>query len=42
MEERVLALGGTLNICSLPEWGTAVSVRLPLAGIDETANGEPA
>jgi protein-histidine pros-kinase len=31
MEERVLALGGTLNICSMPEWGTAVSVRLPLS-----------
>jgi protein-histidine pros-kinase len=30
MEERVLALGGTLNICSMPEWGTGVCVRLPL------------
>ena len=41
MEERVLALGGTLNILPAPQQGTVVSVRLPLAGAEETSRMEP-
>lgn len=40
MEERVLALGGTLNILPAQPRGTLVSVCLPLAGTDETAGKE--
>lgn len=41
MEERVLALGGTLNILSAPQRGTVVSVRLPVANGEEPAMREP-
>lgn len=37
MEERVLALGGTLSILPAPQRGTVVSVRLPLDRAEETA-----
>ena len=40
MEERVLALGGTLSILPAQPRGTLVSVCLPLAGTDETAGKE--
>ena len=40
MEERVLALGGTLRIGPAPERGTLVSVRLPLAD-DATTKETP-
>lgn len=40
MEERVLALGGTLRIEPAPERGTLVSVRLPLAD-DATTKETP-
>lgn len=39
MEERVLALGGTLSIAPAPERGTLVRVRLPLAGAREVTHG---
>ncbi len=39
MEERVLALGGSLAIRAEPAGGTLISVRLPLAGPDEPADG---
>jgi len=41
MEERVLALGGTLHIQPAPPRGTVVSVRLPLANAEESASKEP-
>lgn len=41
MEERVLALGGTLHILPAPPRGTVVSVRLPLANAEESASKEP-
>lgn len=41
MEERVLALGGTLHILPAPSQGTVVSVRLPLANAEESARKEP-
>jgi signal transduction histidine kinase len=41
MEERVLALGGTLRIAPAPERGTLVSVRLPLAADDATTKETP-
>ncbi|MBS0346661.1 MAG: histidine kinase [Proteobacteria bacterium] len=41
MEERVLALGGTLRIAPAPDRGTLVSVRLPLASAEETPTKEP-
>jgi two-component system, NarL family, sensor histidine kinase UhpB len=34
MEERVLALGGSLSVAAAPGGGTVVKVRLPLAGSD--------
>ena len=40
MEERVLALGGTLTIRPAPERGTVVRVSLPLAGYEETDVGD--
>lgn len=41
MEERVLALGGALNIGPAPELGTLVSVRLPLPAAEESTKKEP-
>ncbi|MBS0368638.1 MAG: sensor histidine kinase [Proteobacteria bacterium] len=41
MEERVLALGGTLRIAPAPDRGTLVSVHLPFTSTEETANKEP-
>lgn len=41
MEERVLALGGTLHIQPALPQGTVVSVRLPLANAEESASKEP-
>jgi two-component system, NarL family, sensor histidine kinase UhpB len=41
MEERVLALGGTLRIQAVPAGGTLVSVALPLAGPDGSCTGAP-
>lgn len=41
MEERVLALGGTMNILPAPQRGTLVSVCLPLAGDEEIGRKEP-
>lgn len=41
MEERVLALGGTLRIDPAPERGTLVRVHLPLANAEETTTKEP-
>lgn len=40
MEERVLALGGTLRIEPAPERGTRVSVQLPLASADDATTKE--
>ncbi len=40
MEERVLALGGTLRIEPAPERGTRVSVQLPLASTDDATTKE--
>ncbi|WP_374484829.1 histidine kinase [Zoogloea sp.] len=40
MEERVLALGGTLHIAPAPERGTLVSVNLPLSNAEETTTKE--
>ena len=40
MEERVLALGGTLNILAAPQRGTVVKVCLPLAGDEDTGTKE--
>lgn len=41
MEERVLALGGTLRVQSVPAGGTVVSVALPLAAPDGSATAAP-
>jgi two-component system, NarL family, sensor histidine kinase UhpB len=41
MEERVLALGGTLNIQLVPQQGTVVSVRIPLNVGDEYPKRSP-
>ncbi len=40
MEERVLALGGTLRIEPAPERGTRVSVQLPVASADDATTKE--
>lgn len=39
MEERVLALGGSLAVRSAPAGGTTVSVRLPESGMKQDADG---
>lgn len=40
MEERVLALGGTLHIAPAPGRGTLVSVHLPVPASEDTTTGE--
>ncbi|HEU4844707.1 MAG TPA: HAMP domain-containing sensor histidine kinase [Burkholderiaceae bacterium] len=41
MEERVLALGGTLSVRSVPAGGTVISVALPLAGPADAGRAAP-
>ena len=37
MKERVLLIGGKIDICSMPGLGTRIDIRIPL-GIAEAGN----